>query len=105
MAPPTPHHIIALALGLFVFTLAGCASPEGRDTVYDIVLQGGRVIDPESGLDAVRNMGIRSGRIDAISELSPLFHGDYAVILHDGTELRMSRRYRRQVQAVLGFGF
>ena len=68
MAPPTPHHIIALALGLFVFTLAGCASPEGRDTVYDIVLQGGRVIDPESGLDAVRNMGIRSGRIDAISE-------------------------------------
>ncbi len=44
-------------------------------------------------------------RIDAIKELSPLFHGDYAVILHDGTELRLSRRYLRQAHGVLGFGF
>lgn len=44
-------------------------------------------------------------RIDAIKELSPLFHGDYAVILHDGTELRLSRRYLRQARDVLGFGF
>src|SRR5579862_6682475 len=34
---------------------------------YDIVLTGGRVIDPESGLDAVRNVGIRSGKIAAVS--------------------------------------
>ncbi len=44
-------------------------------------------------------------RIDAIKELSPLFHGDYAVMLHDGTELRLSRRYLRQAHGVLGFGF
>ncbi len=33
----------------------------------DIVLSNGRVIDPESGLDAVRNIGIRGKRIVAIS--------------------------------------
>ena len=36
--------------------------------VFDVVLSGGRVMDPESGLDAVRNVGIRSGRIAAVSE-------------------------------------
>ena len=35
---------------------------------YDIVLRGGRVMDPESGLDAVRNVGIRGGRIAAITQ-------------------------------------
>ena len=35
---------------------------------YDVVLSGGRVMDPESGLDAVRNVGIRGRRIAAISE-------------------------------------
>ncbi|MFK7915430.1 MAG: amidohydrolase family protein [Pseudomonadales bacterium] len=34
---------------------------------YDTVLLGGRVMDPESGLDAVRNVGIRDGRIATIS--------------------------------------
>lgn len=30
---------------------------------HDLVLRNGRVIDPESGLDAIRNVGIRGGRI------------------------------------------
>lgn len=34
---------------------------------YDVVLAGGRVMDPESGLDAVRWVGIAGGRIAAIS--------------------------------------
>ncbi len=34
---------------------------------YDIVLQNGRVMDPESGLDGVRSVGIRAGKIAAIS--------------------------------------
>ena len=34
---------------------------------YDIVIVGGRVMDPESGLDAVRNVGIAGNRIAAIS--------------------------------------
>jgi N-acyl-D-aspartate/D-glutamate deacylase len=34
---------------------------------YDIVLQNGRVMDPESGLDAVRSVGITGGKIAAVS--------------------------------------
>jgi N-acyl-D-aspartate/D-glutamate deacylase len=34
---------------------------------YDLVLEAGRVMDPETGLDAVRNLGIRDGRIARIS--------------------------------------
>src|SRR5580704_12328170 len=34
---------------------------------YDLVLRNGRVIDPETKLDAVRNVGIENGRIAAVS--------------------------------------
>ena len=34
---------------------------------YDLVLEGGRVIDPETHLDAVRNVGIREGKIASVS--------------------------------------
>jgi N-acyl-D-aspartate/D-glutamate deacylase len=34
---------------------------------YDLVLEGGRVMDPESGLDATRNLGITNGKIARIS--------------------------------------
>ena len=34
---------------------------------YDVVLRGGRVIDPETGLDAVRNIGVRGDRIVEIT--------------------------------------
>ncbi len=34
---------------------------------YDLVIRGGRVLDPESGLDAVRHIGIRDGKIAAVS--------------------------------------
>ena len=35
--------------------------------VYDIAILGGRVIDPETGLDAVRNIGIRGDLIAAVT--------------------------------------
>ncbi len=34
---------------------------------YDLVLEGGRVMDPETALDAVRNVGIRDGKIARVS--------------------------------------
>ena len=34
---------------------------------YDLVLEGGRVMDPETGLDAVRSVGVRDGKIAKIS--------------------------------------
>src|SRR2546427_11113519 len=41
------------------------------DESYDLVIANGRVMDPESGLDTVRNVGIRGGKIRAIS-VAPL---------------------------------
>src|SRR4051794_17459511 len=35
---------------------------------YEVVVAGGRVVDPASGLDAVRNIGASQGTIQAISE-------------------------------------
>jgi len=35
---------------------------------YDLVIAGGRVIDPETGFDGQRHVGIKGGRIAAISE-------------------------------------
>src|SRR5262249_38332412 len=42
--------------------------------------------------------------IERIQELQPLFHGDYVVILRDGTQLNLSRGYRQRLQEVFGKG-
>ncbi len=34
---------------------------------HDVVLRGGRVVDPETGLDAVRDVAIDGGKIAAVS--------------------------------------
>src|SRR5260370_4727507 len=54
-----------LPMALLAFAAPLLAQP------YDVVLANGRVMDPESNLDAVRNVGIRGGRIAAVSA-SPL---------------------------------
>lgn len=46
---------------------AGAGTAAQGDPLYDVVLRGGRVIDPESGLDGVRRIGIRNGRIAAVT--------------------------------------
>jgi two-component system LytT family response regulator len=40
--------------------------------------------------------------VERIRELQPHFHGDYVVVLRDGTELMMSRGYRAKLQSLLG---
>ena len=35
---------------------------------YDLVIANGRVMDPESGLDGVRHIGINAGKIAVVSE-------------------------------------
>jgi len=40
--------------------------------------------------------------LDRIRELKPIFHGDYAVKLADGTELTLSRNYREKLLEPLG---
>ena len=43
-----------------------------------------------------------SVRIDKIKELQPWFHGEYRVILQDGTQLTLSRNHREKLQEALG---
>jgi len=90
-------------LPLIALALSSCST-----VTYDVVIRGGRVMDPESGLDAVRNVGIQGRGIAAITEddisgrqtleaasrvVSPGFidlhqHGDSAEVyrakIHDG---------------------
>src|SRR5450432_3368595 len=56
-----------LLLPVLLFTALIQAQP------YDIVISNGRVMDPATNLDAVRHIGIRAGKIAAISQ-TPL-HG------------------------------
>ena len=49
----------------FLLVLVAAVSP--AQVPYDIVVRGGRVIDPESGLDGVRNIGIIAGRVAAVT--------------------------------------
>ena len=62
-------HRLAAAAGsvvaLLALALLACGTADA-DT-YDTVISHGLVMDPESGLDAVRNVGISGGRIRAIS--------------------------------------
>jgi hypothetical protein len=54
---------VAAALVVVSWTAVSLSSaPE-----FDLVLTGGRVIDPETGLDAVRNVGVRGNTIAQIS--------------------------------------
>src|SRR5262245_33958063 len=40
--------------------------PGTRAATYDLIIKGGRVIDPSIGLDAIRDVAIAGGRIAAV---------------------------------------
>ena len=56
--------ILTLLIVLEVSTLS---AQQTTHTVYDRVITGGRVMDPASGLDGVRNIGLQDGRIAVIT--------------------------------------
>jgi N-acyl-D-aspartate/D-glutamate deacylase len=57
-----------LFVAVVAASLSGPASPAAQSPPpVDLVIAGGRVIDPESGLDAVRDIGISGDRIVTIS--------------------------------------
>jgi len=58
---------MGLALTCLTLGVAGNSSAAADEKKYDVVIANGRVMDPESGLDGVRNVGISSGKIRAIS--------------------------------------
>ena len=56
---------LRVAFAGLLLALLACDEPA---PAYDVVINHGRVIDPESQLDAVRSIGIRNGKIVAISK-------------------------------------
>jgi dihydroorotase len=58
------YRTLAMTLVACFITLSSAAV---ADELYDAAIINGRVMDPESGLDGVRNIGLRAGRIAAIS--------------------------------------
>ena len=50
-----------------------CVAAPGAGPV-DLLITGGRVMDPESGLDAVLNVAVRDGVIVALTEDTPEAH-------------------------------
>jgi dihydroorotase len=53
-----------------IFTLFAVFS-YAQDAQYDLLLKGGHVIDPKNGLDAVRDVAIRNGKIAAVGTNLP----------------------------------
>jgi two-component system LytT family response regulator len=63
------------------------------------------MVELERELDPSRFVRIHRSTIvnvDSVEELRPLFGGDYLVVLRGGTELTMSRRYRRAAARLFG---
>jgi N-acyl-D-aspartate/D-glutamate deacylase len=64
---PSANTRANLVAAIFLFGSMTVALPIGAQDNYDVVITNGRVMDPESGLDGVRNVGILGGKIRAIS--------------------------------------
>lgn len=66
-----------------------------RETMQSIEAK----LDPEKFFRIHRSTLVQ---IDRIKELHPLFGGDYAVTLRNGTELNLSRNYRERLPELFG---
>jgi len=66
-----------------------------RETISSLESQ----LDPKKFVRIHRSSIVR---LDFIQELQPWFHGEYRVILNDGTQLTLSRNHRDKLQEALG---
>ena len=68
--PSRNWRIVALVAALLFVAnhfISANSHPNGSGEAFDLVILNGRVLDPESGLDGIRNVGITAGKIRAIS--------------------------------------
>jgi N-acyl-D-aspartate/D-glutamate deacylase len=68
LLPPmtTRSPLVMISRLVLLFLWLGYVMPAAAQT-YDVVLSGGRVMDPESGLDAIRNVGIIGDKIARVT--------------------------------------
>ena len=55
-----------LTIGLVIFSALAVVPAQAKD--HDLVILNGTVMDPESNLDAVRNVGIKDGKIVVVTK-------------------------------------
>jgi two-component system LytT family response regulator len=60
-----------------------------------------QMLDPQKFLRIHRSTIVN---VDRIKELQPFANGEFVVILHDGTRLKLSRSFRDRANEVLGLG-
>ena len=60
--------MLETSVRVLLLLIFGLTVPAQSQESFDIVLANGRVMDPETGLDGMRSVGIRGDRIVAISE-------------------------------------
>jgi two-component system LytT family response regulator len=83
------------AAGNYLKLHAGNESHLLRETMNGLEAR----LDPEKFLRIHRSTIVN---IERIQELQPWFHGDYVVLLRDGTKLTLSRSYRQKLQDLFG---
>jgi two-component system, LytTR family, response regulator len=83
------------ASGNYARLHAGSETHLLRETMNGLEMR----LDPQRFLRIHRSTIVN---IERIKELHPWFHGDYQVVLHDGTELTLSRSYRPRLQELFG---
>jgi two-component system LytT family response regulator len=85
----------AQAEGKYVRLHAGERSYLLRGGIGELELQ----LEPKKFFRIHRSIIVN---VERIKEMQPWFHGDYKVILHDGTRLNLSRRYRSKLKDIAG---
>jgi len=83
------------AEGNYVSVHSGKKSHLLRETISNLESQ----LDPKKFVRVHRSSIVR---LDRIKELQPWFHGEYRIILQDGTQLTLSRNQRDKLQEALG---
>lgn len=83
------------AEGNYVSVHSGKKTHLLRETISSLESQ----LDPKKFVRIHRSSIVR---LDFIQELQPWFHGEYRVILQDGTQLTLSRNHRDKLQEALG---
>lgn len=113
--PCAPHHLERLVpkeVGRVAFLPVGEVDWVEAEDYYVQVHAGGRThllrqslrklearLDPHQFVRIHRSTIVNVHRV---REMRPLFHGEYQVILRDGTCLKLSRSYRQRVDVLLG---
>ena len=81
--------------GRYVILHSGSRSFAMREGINSLSAR----LDPSRFLRIHRSFVVN---VDRIAKLQPSFHGDYRVLLHDGTRLLLTRHYKSVIQKILG---